>query len=289
MKIILSRKGFDSSSGGVPSPIFQDGKMLSLPIPSKKSSIKYKDVRWEHDNLGNIVEQLTNNKIKSNYLAHLDPDINPPSIKRANGWTPLFGQVSAAQGHLSNQSICKGDLFLFFGLFRNVITTNNRYCYDPKTLPKHVIWGWLQIEDIIKIDTCDRKKLKWALYHPHFHREEDHTNTLYVASKYLSINRLRHKIPGAGVFKYFHQRLQLTQNKSKNVSSWQLPGWFYPDNGKPPLTYHLDKKRWTKMGNDVILNTVGKGQEFVLDCSFYEQSEKWLKQYFDLFQKQNKS
>ena len=32
MKIILSRKGFDSSSGGGPSPIV-DGRCLSLPIP----------------------------------------------------------------------------------------------------------------------------------------------------------------------------------------------------------------------------------------------------------------
>ncbi len=35
VKLILSRKGFDSSSGGVPSPIFSDGRMLSLPIPEQ--------------------------------------------------------------------------------------------------------------------------------------------------------------------------------------------------------------------------------------------------------------
>src|ERR1035441_4619606 len=31
MKLILSRKGFDSSAGGKPSPIFPDGTMISLP------------------------------------------------------------------------------------------------------------------------------------------------------------------------------------------------------------------------------------------------------------------
>jgi len=289
MKIIMSRKGFDSSSGGVPSPIFSDGKMLSLPIPSKQSSIKYKDVSWEHTNLGGIVEQLTNNRIKPSYLAHLDPDLNPASIKRDKGWTPLFGQVSAAQGHLSNQSICKGDLFLFFGLYRNVTTINNRYYYDSKSLPKHVIWGWLQIGDIIKIDTCDRKKLKWALYHPHFHRNQDPTNTLYIASKYLSIDGIKVKIPGAGIFKYFDNKLQLTKMNSPKVSIWQLPKWFFPNNGKPPLTYHSDIKRWTETNKYVILNSVNKGQEFVLNCSIYEQSEKWLLQLFDLVQKQTKS
>ena len=43
MIVIISRKGFDSSSGGVPSPIFFNGKMLSLPIPDKHSKIQHKD------------------------------------------------------------------------------------------------------------------------------------------------------------------------------------------------------------------------------------------------------
>jgi len=34
MKFILSRKGFDSKSGGYPSPIFPDGSLISLPIPA---------------------------------------------------------------------------------------------------------------------------------------------------------------------------------------------------------------------------------------------------------------
>lgn len=34
MKIILSRKGFDSANGGIVSPIFEDGTMISFPIPS---------------------------------------------------------------------------------------------------------------------------------------------------------------------------------------------------------------------------------------------------------------
>ena len=34
MKVILSRKGFDSSAGGYASFIYPNGKMQSLPIPS---------------------------------------------------------------------------------------------------------------------------------------------------------------------------------------------------------------------------------------------------------------
>ena len=35
MKVVLSRKGFDSANGGIMSPIFEDGTMVSFPIPSK--------------------------------------------------------------------------------------------------------------------------------------------------------------------------------------------------------------------------------------------------------------
>jgi len=39
MKIILSRKGFDSSYGGYPSPILPDKTLLSLPIPYLRNKI----------------------------------------------------------------------------------------------------------------------------------------------------------------------------------------------------------------------------------------------------------
>jgi hypothetical protein len=39
MKVILSRKGFDSGYGGIPSPVLPDGTMLSLPIPSKGDKV----------------------------------------------------------------------------------------------------------------------------------------------------------------------------------------------------------------------------------------------------------
>ena len=45
MKIILSRKGFDSEYGGYPSPILPNGQMISLPIPDQKDDIKYSDVK----------------------------------------------------------------------------------------------------------------------------------------------------------------------------------------------------------------------------------------------------
>jgi hypothetical protein len=37
VKLILSRKGFDSAAGGVPSPLI-DGRPVSLPIPTRQPS-----------------------------------------------------------------------------------------------------------------------------------------------------------------------------------------------------------------------------------------------------------
>ncbi|MEZ4682601.1 MAG: hypothetical protein R2932_51180 [Caldilineaceae bacterium] len=59
MKIILSRKGFDSSSGGVASPILPDGTLLSLPIPDATGPITYADLEWQGHAVGTLVESLT--------------------------------------------------------------------------------------------------------------------------------------------------------------------------------------------------------------------------------------
>ena len=46
MKVILSRKGFDSENGAYPSPILPNGQMISLPIPDQNmDDIKYSDVK----------------------------------------------------------------------------------------------------------------------------------------------------------------------------------------------------------------------------------------------------
>ena len=47
MKIILSRKGFDSEFGGHPSPILPDGRMISFSIPGKEDKIRYKDLKLD--------------------------------------------------------------------------------------------------------------------------------------------------------------------------------------------------------------------------------------------------
>jgi hypothetical protein len=45
VKVIFSRKGFDAANGGCASPIFADGSLASLPIPSSRSPTRYSEIQ----------------------------------------------------------------------------------------------------------------------------------------------------------------------------------------------------------------------------------------------------
>lgn len=105
MRVILSRKGFDSQYGGMPSPILPDGTLLSLPIPSKTDmETKYRDLYYGNSSYYDIIHTLSpNNKIKEEYNCHLDPDIRGTIKDRPTGWKPTFGQEKTALRHLQKQ------------------------------------------------------------------------------------------------------------------------------------------------------------------------------------------
>ena len=283
MKLILSRKGFDSQSGGCPSPIFPNGTLYSLPIPGYHSKIKYRDIRHSGTNIGKVVKDLTHRRKRKNRTgpkarAHLDPDINRSAYSpRQKNWRPLFGQSGAAQGHLRNQRVQVDDLFLFFGLFRKVEKISGRWRFVKDAPELHILWGWLQIGEIHKVDELAKDELPWAHYHPHRYpsRRKDSTNTLYIASKTLNLGDGA-IAPGAGCFLKFHERLILTNPDGSGVTDWRLPRGFNPDNGKSPLTYHHNPDRWKHGEKYTYLQSVGRGQEFVLDLDQYPDVTDWL-------------
>ena len=277
MKLILSRKGFDSGSGGCASPIFPDGTLYSLPIPHCQSEITYGDL-WHGDtSIGEVVANLTRDQFGAKAPAHLDPDISDVAYPRQKGWQPLFGQSGAAQGHLENQNVCIGDLFLFFGLFQKIEKTSGGWCFVKDAPRQHIIWGWLQIGEIRKVDEIPKEELPWARYHPHLHpsRGKHRSNTLYIASGQLELGG-GPIAPGAGYFPKFHERLVLTDPEGSGVTDWRLPRSFYPDNGKTRLTYHSKPDRWRPHGRHTYLQSASRGQEFVLDLDQYPDVTDWL-------------
>jgi hypothetical protein len=159
MKIVLSRKGFDSKFGGCESPIFPNGEMLSLPIPEASgfanANIRYGDLLSSVDgfpHIGAIVEQLTCGVHDAKSLAHLDPHLDGRMYSLSPDWRALFGQIAAAQGHLRNQQVREGDLFLFYGLYREVNVNGERIKFRPNTRARHVIFGWMSIGEVVPIE-----------------------------------------------------------------------------------------------------------------------------------------
>ncbi len=277
MKIILSRKGFDAGYGGVASPIFADGTLLSLPIPDAAGTVTYADLTWADAPLGDLVEALTRGRIGRQQRAHLDPDLYPQLCARPSSWRPLFGQDGAAQSHLTNQGVGVGDLFLFFGWFREVTGAQGTYHYGKSAPDQQLIYGWLQVGQLLQGAQLPTAAPPWAAAHPHCVAGRGGRNTLYLAADHLTLDGVVTAWPGAGVLPTYQAHGCLTKPGSTR-SHWRLPGWFYPQAGRPPLTYHGDLSRWQRDEEFTNLRSALRGQEFVFDTVYYPEAIGWVAQ-----------
>jgi len=312
MKIILSRKGVDSFSGGISSIISEAGRMRSIPIPARwdksipvapRDTLRYKDLPYEGKSLGLTIEKLISSRkarkerMRQGDPCHLDPDLSKANLRtRARGWLPMFGQVDKAASHLLNEGVREGDLFLFFGWFRRSQDRAGRLRFDPNDRGTHVIFGWLQIGEIWCQSRPKPAIPGWARYHPHvrgsvanLYNSASPINVVFIAKQRLEIPGIRSRLLGGGVFSTFHEDLCLTEpNRSR--SHWRLPSWMYPFPNRKPLTYHEKGWRWRKRGRRALLKTVGRGQEFILDLDSsgdkysekypVEKVQKWLGKIF---------
>jgi hypothetical protein len=274
MKIILSRKGFDSSCGGAASPIFPDRTLFSVPIPSSGSPIPYDELRVGSRPLGPLVEDLTNGRVRGGHGAHLDPDLWGSTYHRQPNWRPLFGQDGTAQAHLEHEGVGVGDLFLFFGWFRRVEETGAGYRFVPGAPDLHVLFGWLQVGRVIPAGGLKPGVPAWAAYHPHFHGDSEGRNTVYVARGELRLPGMALGPAGAGAFGRYRDALRLTA-PGQTRTGWRLPRWFFPGDGRPPLTYHGNPDRWAPGSDHALLRSVPRGQEFVLDVDHYPEAVEW--------------
>lgn len=292
MKIILSRKGVDSSAGGFASPVFPDGQMVSIPIPDNRSVVRYRDMQADDSSraMGRLVRDLSGGKLNANTRAHVDPDLYYPQLARERvietvtkkvtdqDWLPLFGQCGAAQTHLQSLNVGRGDIFLFFGWFRQVELHQRRWRYVPTAPDLHVLYGWMQIKSVESVEHIMRSEKKaWMRYHPHCLAEFKGSNVIYCASRNLSL--LKKRLPGAGLFKACRSELCLTQSGCSR-SRWRLPGWMYPQSRRSSLSYHSDLNRWQKKGSHALLRSAARGQEFVLDLDDYPEGKEWLESLF---------
>lgn len=254
MKIILSRKGMDSACGGYPSIVI-DSKLISLPIPSISDTCRYSEIfsGYKDYNMQELILMI-NKKIKiknwellaDNTKCHLDPDIVYESLQREVGWKGSLGQVGAAQTVLKNNNICKGDIFIFFGWFKEYKDLGHKLKPEPKS-GKHIIYGYLQIGDILNPDETNIPH--WLSYHPH-NIKMIKNNCIYIAKETCSWNN---NICGYGMFE-FNKKLLLTKSGCSR-SKWLLPDFFKDVS----IAYH-SKNSWK---NDYF-QSANRGQEFVV-------------------------
>lgn len=205
MKIIFSRKGFDSESGGVPSPII-DGRPTSIPIPARdRSETTYGDIQ-----LGSVVEQITGGRFTAASLCHNDPMFENSRC--------AFGQTGAAQSHLANNGVGVGDVFLFFGLFAGL----------DGHQPHHRIFGYLMVEEVTKLGSTPTRSNQpkgFSRCHPHTIGTWNANNTIYTGAGRTATTAT--------------SGLRLSRPTGP-VSHWTVPSWLR-DVG---LTYHGDPARW---------------------------------------------
>src|SRR5689334_22542724 len=114
MKLILSRKGFDSSAGGCANPILPDGRLVSFPIPSALDQVRYENLRSPCGrSYAQLLSELGGDRKIAGRGAHCDPQLEPPE-GATEAWRGSLGQIGTAAGHLRNQGVGPGDIFIFY-------------------------------------------------------------------------------------------------------------------------------------------------------------------------------
>lgn len=210
MKIVFSRKGFDSSAGGGPSPIV-DGRPVSLPIPAPRKDDSAASVTTYGDlGLGDHAALASRGRLGAQDLCHHDPMF-------LDGGTCLLGQCGAAQTHLERQGVGVGDVFVFFGLFA-----------AQHGEPHHRIFGYLRVEEVIPLaggapaDLVERG-------HPHALALHARNDCIWRGEGCLAARAseaLRLTVPGA------------------QPSLWRRPDWLK----RGGLSYHDRADRWLRGG-----------------------------------------
>ena len=76
MKLILSRKGFDSGYGGMSSPILPDGRLVPLPIPNPHDPYTLADINIPDLDTGQLLADLSKGALTLATSIHLDPDLD---------------------------------------------------------------------------------------------------------------------------------------------------------------------------------------------------------------------
>ncbi|MCB2067394.1 MAG: hypothetical protein KDE15_12235 [Erythrobacter sp.] len=238
MKIVFSRKGFDSAAGGGPSPVL-DGRPVTLPIPAGRGPSA---TRYGALGLGEQVALASRGRLGADDFAHHDPMFLPDGRAMPNA---ILGQCGAAQTHLERQGVGVGDVFVFFGLFR-----------EGAAKPHHRLFAWLRVAEVLHLPSApaDRVAGLAKLGMPH-------ALGLHAGNDVAWLGQ-------GGTARRASAMLRLTVPEGP-PSLWQVPAWLHATG----LSYHDKPGRWLP-GNR--LQSVSRGQEFVADVGQRKDALDWV-------------
>ena len=210
---------------------------MSLPIPAKHvSQTTYNDL-----GLGELVNLSSRGQVKGSHFCHYDPMFTDQG-------QCFFGQCGAAQTHLERQGVCEGDVFLFFGLFRD---------FQNGGEPHHRIFAYLEVEKVMPL--ADNVLELLALSHPHALAMHHKNDVVYRGPGKMAVcasDALRLTVLGGP------------------LTLWERPCWLR----RGGLSYHDKKERWVRGG---LLKSVARGQEFVADIGRKSAAREWLGRILD--------
>jgi hypothetical protein len=283
-RIIISRKGFDQDAGGCASPILPDLTLLSLPIPESEEHL---NIRTRYEDLGqvpklpSVVVSPRGNRTALRGPVHLDPDLRPGLRKSTiNAPELIFGQNDKFQSILRDSGVCAGDLFLFFGWFRNSgeIGANGEVQLRYSANDLHVLWGSLQVHKAVPVSPHGTLPAEIArlAHHPHLEERNRPNNCVYIARQALSFVP---GIAGGGVFPRYDERLRLTAPGETRRSYWRLPLFFR----EVDLGFHQTRNAamWEPRADGLYGKSARRGQEFVFATVGVEcEVAGWLETVF---------
>ncbi len=230
MSVILSKKGLDSSFSSKPI-LMVDDEIVFIPIVAvEEQELKYSQVKLGNSNLLKNLKFLVggtfyiNDKkveITKDSRCHLDPQL--VNYFDSENFRGSFGQIKSAQKHLESQNVKVDDLILFYGWYKDKAD-------KVHTDGKNVLFGYMQIDEILKVATLNEKQRKeyekkypWLRYQPHWKNKdkyaENDDNTIYIAKESCTFDNA---IKGYGMFKY-NKALDLTADDIRTKSCWKVP------------------------------------------------------------------
>lgn len=241
MKIIFSKKGFDTQNGKWPSPILPDGSMYSIPIPASEGNFRYGQLEYKLNGLTRIMNDVTGNSIKSGKKVYIDFDYAHTHFTAHNDpfWIEeqylkgyVLGPLWSAQGHLRNYKVGRGDLFLFYGIFQEVEEVDGKWRYQPESRMRYVFFGWLQIGEIVDLHDMQRRsdllqQVPGIKSHPHVYKDYKINNMLYIPMQGdLMIGGKSTGKDCSGRFSYHNKRCLSSPFNNNTLNPWLLPRCF---------------------------------------------------------------